>query len=206
MNPYLSFSIAMCAVVLIALAGTAYLAVYFNRRSKNDMEAALRPLSEIIDGDIDVEEGLVRGRYQGQIAEGRVSTMPGGMSRVVLISIVESAGGRPWEWTLTRSKDPGGADTAAFTDEIAGVTDRIGPVLASGREDPDLHGIWYRIGYDPDSGLVKMTRPMRVRRDIPDAAAFRRHLDLLIAAAAANRAAQGPESGQVPPDAGARAV
>ena len=62
MNPYLSFSIAMCAVVIIALAGTAYLAAYFNRRSKNDMQAALEPLAQVIDGEIDVEEGLVKGR------------------------------------------------------------------------------------------------------------------------------------------------
>ena len=55
MNPYLSFSIAMCGVVVIALAGTAYLAAYFNRRSKNDMEAALTPLAQVIDGEMDVE-------------------------------------------------------------------------------------------------------------------------------------------------------
>ena len=42
MNPYLSFAIAMCAVVIIALAGTAYLSVYFNRRAKGDMERALQ--------------------------------------------------------------------------------------------------------------------------------------------------------------------
>ncbi len=71
MNPYLSFSIAMCAVVIIALAGTAYLAAYFNRRSKNDMQAALEPLAQVIDGEIDVEEGLVKGRFDGQLAEGQ---------------------------------------------------------------------------------------------------------------------------------------
>src|SRR5215218_789343 len=108
MNPYLSFSIAMCAVVLIALAGTAYLAAYFNRRSKNDMAAALQPLADVIDGEMDVEDGQISGRYQGQLAEGKVATMPGGMSRIFLTSIVEGAGGQPWEWTLTRSKEPGG--------------------------------------------------------------------------------------------------
>ena len=54
MNPYLSFSIAMCAVGFVALAGTAYLASYFNRRSKNDIELALRPLADFVDGDVDV--------------------------------------------------------------------------------------------------------------------------------------------------------
>lgn len=197
MNPYLSFSIAMCAVVIIALAGTAYLAVYFNRRSKNDMSASLAPLAEVIDGEIDLEEGLVKGRFLGQLAEGQVSTMPGGMARVFLASIVESAGGQAWEWTLTRSKEPGGPDESRFKDDVPGVTDRIEPLLIPLKDDPDLAGIWYRIEYDPKSGLLKMTRPMRVRRDIPGPDAFTRYLDVLIAAAAENRAAQGPEIAQV---------
>jgi hypothetical protein len=194
MNPYLSFSIAMCAVVIIALAGTAYLAVYFNRRAKKDMEASLQPLAEVIEGEIDVETGLASGRYQGQLAEGQVATMPGGMSRIFLISVVEGAGGRPWEWTLTRSKEPGGPDETSFKEQVPGVTDRIEPALLELKDDPDLQGIWYRIEYDPASGILKMTRPMRVRRDMPNADAFRRYLDALIAAAAANRAAQGPDS------------
>lgn len=197
MNPYLSFSIAMCAVVIIALAGTAYLAVYFNRRSKNDMAASLAPLAEVIDGTVDVEEGLVAGRYANQIAEGKVSTMPGGMARIFLVSVVESAGGRPWEWTLTRSKEPGGADESRFREEIPGVTDRIEPLLLPLTSNPDLDGIWFRVEYDPKSGILKLTRPMRVRRDIPGPEAFQRYLDALIAAAAENRAAQGPAADKV---------
>jgi hypothetical protein len=195
MNPYLSFSIAMCGVVIVALAGTAYLAVYFNRRSKKDMEASLAPLAEIINGTVDVEEGLVTGRYDDQIAEGKVSTMPGGMARIFLVSVVESAGGKPWEWTLTRSKEPGGADESRFREEIPGVTDRIEPLLIPLKNDPDIEGIWFRIEYDPQSGILKLTRPMRVRRDIPGPDAFQRYLDALIATAAENRAAQGPAAG-----------
>ena len=195
MNPYLSFSIAMCAVVIIALAGTAYLSVYFNRRAKKDMELALKPLAEVVDGEIDIDEGFVSGRYAGQLAEGRVATMPGGMSRIFLISIVESAGGQPWGWELTRSKEPGGPDATRFEPEVPAVTSRIEPLLVPVKDDPDLHGIWCRIDYDPASGLLKMTRPMRVRRDIPSADAFRRHLNVLVAAAAENREAQGPNAG-----------
>lgn len=194
MNPYLSFSIAMCAVVLIALAGTAYLAAYFNRRSKADMEAALQPLADVIDGEMEVEDGQIKGRYQGQLAEGRVATMPGGMSRVFLTTLVEPAGGRPWSWTLTRSKEPGGPDESRFAEEIIGVTDRLEPVLVPLKDDPDLAGIWFRVEYDPLSGILKMTRPMRVRRDIPGADAFQRFLEALVAAANENRSVQGPEA------------
>ncbi len=197
MNPYLSFSIAMCAVVIIALAGTAYLSVYFNRRSKMDMERALQPLADVVGGDLDIEEGHVSGRYEGQLSEGRVATMPGGMSRIFLISIVESAGGQPWKWTLTRSKEPGGPDEARFEQEVDGVTDRIEPLLIPIKDDPDMQGIWCRVEYDPASGMLTLTRPMRVRRDIPAAAAFQRYLDVLVAAAAENRSAQGPSSVQV---------
>jgi hypothetical protein len=193
MNPYLSFSIAMCAVVIVALAGTAYLAAYFNRRSKNDMELALQPLADVIDGEMEVDEGHIRGRYEGQLAEGKVATMPGGMSRVFLTSIVEGAGGQPWEWTLTRSKEAGGPDESKFTSDTPEVSDRLEPILMRLKDDPDLAGIWFRVEYDPTSGILKMTRPMRVRRDIPGAEAYRRFLDVLIAAAAENRAVQGPD-------------
>ena len=63
MNPYLSVSIAMCVIVLLALVGTAYMAVFFNRRAKSDLEAALQPLGEVIGGEANVEEAIVSGRY-----------------------------------------------------------------------------------------------------------------------------------------------
>ena len=60
-------------------------------------------------------------------------------------------------------------------------------------DDADLAGLWVRIDYYPTSGMLTMTRPMRVRRDIPGAEAFQRFLDVLIAAASENRAAQATE-------------
>ncbi len=86
-----------------------------------------------------------------------------------------------------------GPDESRFTSEIPGVTDRIEPLLIPLKDDADLTGIWFRVDYDPISGTLSMTRPMRVRRDIPGAEAFQRFLDILIAAAGENRAAQAPE-------------
>ncbi len=56
MNPYVSFSIAMCLVVLLSLGATAYLAVMFNRRGKVDLGEALAPLAELIEGEVDLED------------------------------------------------------------------------------------------------------------------------------------------------------
>jgi hypothetical protein len=82
MSPYVTFALAMCAIVFLALAGTAYMAVYFNRRAKADLQAALAPLADVIAGEIDLDEASVTGRYRGQIAQGLVATLPGGMGRV----------------------------------------------------------------------------------------------------------------------------
>ena len=72
MNPYLATAIAMCAIVLISLAGTAYLAMVFNRKAKVDLQERLGPLAQAIDGAVDVEDAKVEGRYRGQIAIGRM--------------------------------------------------------------------------------------------------------------------------------------
>ena len=106
MNPYLATAIAMCAIVLISLAGTAYLAAMFNRRAKADMRARLDPLAAAIDGTADVEEARLEGRYNGQIAIGRVSNAPGGFGRLFHVELVDSAGGEKWEWSSLPQKKP----------------------------------------------------------------------------------------------------
>lgn len=195
MNPYLSFSIAMCGVIFVALAGTTYLAVYFNRRAKEDLERALKPLAEFLAGEVDVEEATVTGRYQGHIAEGRVAALPGGMGRFFQISLIDGAGGAPWEWTVTRSREPGGVDSATFKQDVPGVTDRIDEHLQSMKTDSGLAGFWFRVEYDPAQGHIRLTRPMRTRRDIPQVSAFTRFLDYLYEIAGFNWSIQGPQRG-----------
>jgi hypothetical protein len=192
-NPYLSFALAMCVIVFLALAGTSYLAVYFNRKAKEDLEAALTPLAQVVEGEIDLDEASLNGRYKGHLTNAKVSTLPGGMGRVFLISLIDGAGGQPWQWTLTRSKNPIEAPSGSFDTEPAGLADVARPVLTEMTAIPSLSEAWFRVGYDPAAGHVQLTRPMRNRRDIPVAPSFRQLLDSLYEVAAANRAAQGPK-------------
>jgi hypothetical protein len=193
LNPYVSFGLAMCAVVLIALVCTAYMAVVFNRRAKADLNSAMTPLAALIDGDVDLEEATARGRYQGHIAEARAANSSEGPGRVFLTSIIDGAGGDAWTYTVSRPKAPDapnetsskGFDNDSASSLEATVRDAATSMLSA----PG----WLRIAYDPVPGHVQLTRPMETRRDIPPAELFQRHLDALVRVAAANRAVQHPE-------------
>ncbi len=191
-NPYVSFSIAMCLIVLLSLGVTAYLAVMFNRRAKVDLREALAPLAELVGGEVDVEEARVEGRYAGHLVEGRVARAGEGPGRVFQTSIVDAAGGTSWERTSTPSKQGDEPPRVSFSS--------ADPNLESGLEvawDRMMESVLqpqadrYRIDYDPASGRLRFQRPMRTRRNIPNAEAFRRQLDLLVALGPANRRAQG---------------
>ena len=84
----------MCIIVLLSLAGTAYLAVYFNRRAKDDLELRLEPIAETIDGQVNLDDARVDGRYHGQIAIARLANAPGGFGRLFHVELVDSAGGQ----------------------------------------------------------------------------------------------------------------
>jgi hypothetical protein len=195
-NPYLATAIAMCVIVLISLAGTAYLAAMFNRRAKADLRERLAPLAAAIDGEDDVEEARVEGRYQGQIAIGRVANAPGGFGRLFHVELVDSAGGKKWEWSsLPQKKLP---DPIHSFEGDTGVKDHLGidfPAEAAAVVPDDLH---QRFGflYDPDAGMVRLTREMRTRLDIPDADTFTRQLETLRRMGEANRRAQAQDQTQ----------
>lgn len=192
MNPYVSFSIAMCLIVLLSLGLTAYLAVMFNRRAKVDLEEALAPLAELIGGEVDVEEARVEGRYAGHLAEGRVARAGEGPGRVFQTSIVDAAGGQSWERTSTPSKQGKEPPSVSFFSADASLESALAVawdqmmelVLQPGSDR-------FRIDYDPASGRLRFQRPMRTRRDIPSPDAFRRQLDLLVTLGPINRRAQG---------------
>jgi hypothetical protein len=194
-NPYLATAIAMCVIVLLSLAGTAYLAATFNRRAKSDLQARLEPLAAAIDGTTDVEEARVEGRFRGQIAIGRVANAPGGFGRLFHVELVDSAGGLPWEWSsLPDKKGPG--LTRTFEGDL-GVKERL--LAGIDFEDaatvvPDNRAQRFGFLYDPAAGMIRLTREMRTRLDIPDAETFIRQLETLQRIGEGNRHAQGAGS------------
>jgi hypothetical protein len=190
-NPYLATAIAMCVIVLLSLAGTAYLAAVMNKRAKSDLLARLEPLAAVIDGAADVAEARVEGRYRGQIAIGRVSNAPGGFGRLFHVELVDSAGGVPWEWSsLPDKKGPGLTRTFEGDPEVKARLlsdidfEEVATVV------PDDRAQRFGFLYEPAAGMIRLTREMRTRLDIPDAETFTRQLETLQRIGEANRRAQ----------------
>ena len=137
-----------------------------------------------------IEEARLEGRYNGQIAIGRVSNAPGGFGRLFHVELVDSAGGEKWEWSSLPQKKP-----PALIRTFEG-----GPALEErlGIDFPEVAKVvpndeQERFGflYDPDAGMMRLTREMRTRLDIPDAETFLRQLATLQELGEANRRAQG---------------
>jgi hypothetical protein len=189
MNPYLATAIAMCVIVVLSLAGTAYLAAVMNRRAKEDLLARLEPLAAVIDGAADIDEARVEGRYDGQIAIGRVANAPGGFGRLFHVELVDAAGGQAWEWSsLPEKKRPDpvrGFEGGAALQERLGIDfEEIAAVV------PDDRVQRFGFLYDPEAGMIRLTREMRSRLDIPDAETFQAQLETLRRLGEANRRAQ----------------
>lgn len=189
MNPYLATAIAMCVIVLLSLAGTAYLAFIFNRRAKSDLQERLQPLAAAIDGTVDVEEARVEGRHHGQIAIGRVANAPGGFGRLFHVELVDSAGGQGWEWSsLPQKKLP---DPVRTFEGDPALQERLGiDFEQEAMVVPEDRGQRFGFLYDPAAGMVRLTREMRTRLDIPDAETFVKQLETLQRFGEANRLAQ----------------
>ncbi len=191
MDPYLATAIAMCVIVVLSLAGTAYLAAVMNRRAKSDLQDRLEPLATAIDGAVDIDEARVEGRFRGQIAIGRVANAPGGFGRLFHVELVDSAGGVPWEWSsLPDKKGPGLTRTFEGDPEVKERLlsridfEEVAAVV------PDDRAQRFGFQYDPAAGMIRLTREMRTRLDIPDAETFTRQLETLQRIGEANRRAQ----------------
>lgn len=190
MNPYVQFGLAMCLVVGISLAGTAYLAAMFNKKAKADMQARLTPLAAAIGGEADVEEAVVKGRHGDALAFGRVRNAPGGFGRLFDVELVDSAGGAKWEWSNLPVK--GQPEPNRVFEGDRALQERLGLDWdALAEVVPDAMKQRWGWVYDPDAGMVRLSREMRTRLDIPDATQFAAQLDALERIGRANRAAQG---------------
>ena len=105
MNPYLATGLAMCAIGLISIVLTAYLAAHMNRKAKADLSARLQPLADKIDGELQAEEVTVTGHWNGHIAEGRMANALDGPGRVFFTRVVDSAGGAKVGLDQLRSRE-----------------------------------------------------------------------------------------------------
>jgi hypothetical protein len=189
-NPYLTVTLVMCGVIFIALAATAYLAVYFTRRAKADLAAALTPLAEVLQGQSNPEEGEVTGRYNGKLAFGRVANAEGSLVRVFETEVIDSAGGEKWLFVRYPRKDvteyrPEGAPVFAALPALQ----RSDLAATLG-----IHTEWLQIDYSPEKGHVRLTVPMGTRKDIPTADSFIHQLNLLDSLSDENRAWQEAQS------------
>lgn len=181
----------MCAVIFVSLALTAYLAVYFNRRAKADLQAALEPLAERIAGNVDLENAQVTGRYDRKLVIGRMTHAEGGPVRVFQIDIIDSAGGTAWVYVSLAPKKDGTGRTQSFEPDDAELESGLSLLGTPGL--PALLGAddeWYQVEYSTEGGYVRVTRPMGTRKDLPSADAFAAQLDWLNRLADQNRALQ----------------
>lgn len=193
MNPYVATGLAMCLVILIALVGTAYLAVYFTRRAKADVLRLLTPLAELTVGEADVDEAEVKGTWKGTIVQGRMANAAAGTVTLWQSDLIDSAGGTGWNFVYSRpnpkKKDP--------AEEIEIVTES--PEMRSWLETWSVEDIapiqpqetdWVQVEYLPDAGTVRVARPIKGRNQIPTADAFASDLDFAYKTGAENRQRQ----------------
>jgi hypothetical protein len=183
--------LAMCLVIGVSLIGTAYLAMYFTRRAKADLQALLAPLAEYLDGETDVEEATVSGRWGRTLVTARMAGAAGGTVRVWQVDLIDSAGGDDWNYVYSRPK------RNQVQPEIDIVTDNPHIAQALGRIDrsaievlqPDATD-WVQVEYSAEGGYVRVARPMHGRNDIPNVERFEQDLLFLKSVGDENRAMQ----------------
>lgn len=183
--------LAMCLVIGVALIGTAYLAMYFTRRAKADLETLLTPLADHLDGEVDLEEATVEGRWNGNLVLARMAGAAGGTVRVWQVDLIDSAGGDAWNYVYARPKK---SQTEPVIDIVTGnpaIAEELGKLDRSAIEtlQPDATD-WVQVEYNPAGGYVRVARPMHGRNDIPGVGSFDQDLRFLQAIGDENRAMQ----------------
>jgi hypothetical protein len=167
-NPYVMAGLAMCLVLGVALVGTAYLAVFFTRRAKADLEKLLAPLAEYLDGEFDVDEATVTGKWGGTIAMARMAGAAGGTVRVWQVDLIDSAGGDAWNYVFSRPKKGQEEPVIDIVTDNAVIAKHLSAFDRETIADlqPDATD-WVQVEYSPEGGYVRVARPMHGRNDIP---------------------------------------
>lgn len=175
MNPYVAVALVMCGVIFLALAATAYMAVYFTRKAKADLALALTPLAAVIDGLANTDEARIEGRFNGKLAFSRMAHAEGGPVRVFQTELIDAAGGEKWLYVRYPRKGE-----SEFRPDGSSMLMRL-PLLqvASLAADLGVEAEWFQLDYSPEGGYVRLTVPMVSRKDIPREDVFRRQLQFL---------------------------
>ena len=181
----------MCLVAILSIAATAYLAVFFNRRAKADLTAALEPLAASIDGEMDLEEAEVIGRFDGQHVKARMANASEGPGRVWQAELLDAAGGIAWVYTSSLPKGESTEPRVEFVSKHPDLQQKLSALTAgevTGVADPTHER--FRLEYNPECGFLRFIVPMVNRRDIPDVEKLTKQLTYLIKLGDQNRTLQ----------------
>lgn len=187
MDAYLLTGLAMCLVLLLSLGGTAYLAVYFNRRAKADLADAYQPLAERLGGTFDLETAEVSGAQNGYPIFARMANAAEGPGRVFQTDVLDSAGGTGWRYTSNppSKRIPGRTTEFRGSDEIRRTIEPVIDTAVTRFLNPEEER--FRVEYLPEQGFIRLVRAMRSRWDIPDVGMLGKQLDMLTDIAGRNR-------------------
>jgi hypothetical protein len=186
-DAYLLTGLAMCLVLLLSLGGTAYLAVYFNRRAKADLADAYQPLADRVAGTFDLETAEITGTHLGYPIFARMANASEGPGRVFQTDVLDSAGGSGWRYTSNppSKRIPGRTTEFSGSDEIRRTIEPVIDTAVKEFLNPEEER--FRVEYLPEQGFIRLVRAMRSRRDIPAVGMLDSQLDMLTDIAARNR-------------------
>ncbi len=169
------------------------MAMFFNKRAKADLQNAMNPLADVVEGELVLEDAFVKGKFSGHIAEGRMATSIIGAGRVFHTSLIDGAGGAKWSYYVLPSKAAEEPAALSFESDAADLKARLSDPLSKLVEPYKKRAGWTRLEYDPGPGYVRITRPMRTRHDIPSVEEFTKLLEVVTSTAELNRSVQHPE-------------
>lgn len=193
MNPYVLAGLAMCMILVIALVGTSYLAVYFTRRARADLERLMTPLAELVDGEVNLDEAEIKGIWQGNLVMARMANAAAGTVRLFQVDMIDAAGGTEWNYVYSRPRKDHPDPEIEFISEQPDLQQQLSKLDLSALEPLHIdERDWLQLEYSPEAGHVRLVRPMNGRNDLPSPERLRQDLDYLGPLCDENRSIQRP--------------